>query len=333
MSTDQLLHFVVRNITYNLTLTGYLVTCYTNNPSHLWLRWTSTIPQKHINTKMVRGAPVGTYIDQCFVVFTDVEQNEPGDTFTHTFTLEPWPSCQRRWFYFWGTVGGAPSPSASAIFTLHRPFYLKAYSDPGTGLATLDSSITRFNMGGTWESIHDFPDGTPYPAATSLYVQIMSYTPAEKYWAISRSLLTFDLTSIPTNHKIFYAALHFKGLGRNDTHAQRPQIAVFEANPASFNDCIANDYSCFGSTPLTNVIDYLDFQLDWNVFTFTQPGLAFIKPASKLAIGLREAKFDAPSIQPTWHHVEVMRFFGASRDHWDSNNWPYLIVQHNPPGV
>jgi len=120
MVAPQLLHFVVRNLTYTPTCIGVLVTCYTNNPCHLWLRYTTTPTQKHVKTKMVRGAPAGTYIDQCFVVFTDVEQNEPGDTYTHTFTLDPWPHCQTRWFYFWGTVDGQLSPSASCIFQKHR---------------------------------------------------------------------------------------------------------------------------------------------------------------------------------------------------------------------
>lgn len=119
MTTAQLLHFVVRNVTYTLTATGYTVTCYTNNPCHLWLRWTNIKPQKHINPTIVRGAVAGTYIDQCFVVYTDVEQQEPGDTYTHTFILEPWPYCETRWFYFWGTVGEQLSPSASAIFYFH----------------------------------------------------------------------------------------------------------------------------------------------------------------------------------------------------------------------
>lgn len=116
---DPALHFAVRNVTYTPTLSGYQVVCYSNNPVHLWLRWTVTPPQKHVNAKIVRGAPVGTYIDQCFVVFTDVEQNEPGNTYTHTFTLDPWPYCETRWFYFWGKVSGVTSPSASCIFQYH----------------------------------------------------------------------------------------------------------------------------------------------------------------------------------------------------------------------
>jgi hypothetical protein len=120
VTTAQLLHFVVRNVTYTITATGIQVICYSNNPCHLWLRWTNIVPQKHVITRIVRGAPIGTYIDQCFVVYTDVEQQELGDTFTHTFILEPWPVCETRWFYFWGTVEGQLSPSRSAIFSYHR---------------------------------------------------------------------------------------------------------------------------------------------------------------------------------------------------------------------
>ena len=78
------LHFAVRNVTFAPLITGYTVTCYTNNPAHLYLRWTTVVPQKHVHAKIVRGAQVGTYIDQCFVVYNDVEQNEPGD-----YTVKP----------------------------------------------------------------------------------------------------------------------------------------------------------------------------------------------------------------------------------------------------
>lgn len=120
MVIPQLLHFVVRRITFTLTEFGFLITCYTNNPCHLWFRYTTTRPQKHILPRIVRGAPVGTYIDQCFVVYHDNEQEEAADTFTHTFIKEPWPYCETRWFYLWGTVGGEVSPSKSAVFQKHQ---------------------------------------------------------------------------------------------------------------------------------------------------------------------------------------------------------------------
>ena len=126
MTTPQLFRFGVLELDYILTGDGYLITCRTNNPVHLWLRWTTTVPQKHIHARIVRGAQVGTYIDQCFVVYTDVEQEEPGDTLIHTFIVEPWPHCETRWFYLWGTIAGETSPSASAIFKKHR-----IYTPPG----------------------------------------------------------------------------------------------------------------------------------------------------------------------------------------------------------
>jgi hypothetical protein len=124
MSQVQLLHFAVITISEEVTASGVLVTCTTNYPVHLWLRWTNVEPKKHVNQRMVRGAPVGTYIDQCFTVFHDLEQNEPGDTLVHTFTAEPWPICQTRWFYLWGTVGGVLSPSCSPIFKYHAQGFL-----------------------------------------------------------------------------------------------------------------------------------------------------------------------------------------------------------------
>lgn len=113
-------HFTVRRLTFANTEFGVQLQCFTNNACHLTMRWTYLVPQKHINTTQRRGAQIGTYIDQCFTVFHDNEQEEPGDTWTHTFTKEPWDTCETRWFYFWGTVGGVVSPSASAIFEYHR---------------------------------------------------------------------------------------------------------------------------------------------------------------------------------------------------------------------
>jgi hypothetical protein len=119
MAAAAIMHFVVRNLEYSPILVGYTVTCYSNHYVHLWLRWTDVEPQKHIKPRIVRGAQVGTYIDQCFVSFHDIEQNEPGDTFTHTFTVTDWPYCETRWFYFWGEIGGNKSPSASCLFEKH----------------------------------------------------------------------------------------------------------------------------------------------------------------------------------------------------------------------
>jgi hypothetical protein len=39
---------------------------------------------------------------------------------THTFYQEPWPVCETRYFYFWGTRIAELMPSTSPIFSYHR---------------------------------------------------------------------------------------------------------------------------------------------------------------------------------------------------------------------
>lgn len=124
------------NLTYILTASGYRIITTTNIPVHQFLRWTITPPQKHVKPVIMRGTVAGTYIDQCFVVYYDIEQVEPGDTFTHTFIAEPWPVCQTRYFYFWATKLAQLMPSASPIYEKHRtaPTYTPiCYSTPNPG--------------------------------------------------------------------------------------------------------------------------------------------------------------------------------------------------------
>lgn len=120
MATAQLLHFAVLTIAYANSADGVIITVTTNNPCHLWLRISDRFPQKHLHAAESRGAQVQTYIDQCFVAYTDIEQQELGDTLVHTFDVAPWATCNTKWFYFWGTVNGQLSPSASPIFVYHK---------------------------------------------------------------------------------------------------------------------------------------------------------------------------------------------------------------------
>ena len=56
----------------------------------------------------------------CFTIFQDNEQEEPGDTLTHTFLKYEWAICEDIYFYFWGLVGATTCQSTTAIFKLHR---------------------------------------------------------------------------------------------------------------------------------------------------------------------------------------------------------------------
>ena len=113
-------HWALKNIHQEVTGTGYKILVWSFQPCHLWLRYTLFEPQEHIKPRTLRGVSLLTDKRFCFVAYHDIEQVEGLDTYLHTFTLEPWPHCQTRWFYFHGKMGGEYSPSTSAIFKKHR---------------------------------------------------------------------------------------------------------------------------------------------------------------------------------------------------------------------
>jgi hypothetical protein len=113
-------NWAVLTIHYAALADGLKLTLTTDAPVHLFMRYTTTPPQKHVLPRTERGAGLGHYLDQCFVAYHENEQEEAGDTTTHTFIKHNWAVCVTRWFLFHGTREGTPTPSASPIFTKHR---------------------------------------------------------------------------------------------------------------------------------------------------------------------------------------------------------------------
>lgn len=101
------------------TETGEQIVVYTDRLCHLWMRWSLLKPWITKIPRIDRGLVTLTDYHYCFDVYTDNEQEEEGDTREHTFIKEPWPYCQERWFYFWGTIAGQHSPSTSCIYQKH----------------------------------------------------------------------------------------------------------------------------------------------------------------------------------------------------------------------
>lgn len=73
----------------------------------------------HNRVTTLRGYSFMTDPKYCLVEYNEVEQNEPGDTLSHTFNFSGWSTCEWRWWYIVATLGGQPSPSASCIFQAH----------------------------------------------------------------------------------------------------------------------------------------------------------------------------------------------------------------------
>lgn len=118
-------YWAALTIDYINSIDGYQVVITSDITVHCFCRYSRMEPQKHVIPKKLRGTFVGSYIDQCFVAFKDLEQDEDGDTLTHTFTFTDWLPCETLWFYFWATKVDSNTKSATPLFKHHRILGLK----------------------------------------------------------------------------------------------------------------------------------------------------------------------------------------------------------------
>jgi len=156
------LHFSVRDVTFTPTDTGVEVVVKTDVPCRLICRQTSTVPQIHKKPVLRRGEWLADDVRFCFVVYTDHEQEEPGDTLIHTFIKEPWAPCTTKWMYFWATIAGEVCVSTSAIFTHHNPVPIPGHYHPYTIWAP-DGSIYLWSaiLPSVFDATKPCPSGHP----------------------------------------------------------------------------------------------------------------------------------------------------------------------------
>ena len=109
----------VRDIQYQFLCAGLAVIVKTDIQCHLFMRWTTVKPRIHLIPAYRRGIYLHGDTYFCFVAHKDNEQAEAGDTFTHTFLKYTWPSCETRWFYFWGKVADQVCKSTTSVFEYH----------------------------------------------------------------------------------------------------------------------------------------------------------------------------------------------------------------------
>jgi len=158
--TPAISNWLANSITQTILPDGFRIILTTDIPCHLYMRWTLIEPEVHKIPTYRRGIALPADKRFCFVAWEENEQEEIGDTTTHTFTKLDWPLCQTRWFYFVGTRAMEQQPSVSPIFKKHRTHgYLKraiaASSDDCSKKKVYDvwkwSTITGlFDVGKHW---------------------------------------------------------------------------------------------------------------------------------------------------------------------------------------
>ena len=264
--------------------------------------WTNQEPLKHPTTRILRGLTIPGATQYCFVVWEQNEQQEPGDTITHTFIKEPWPVCETRWFVFRGTIDGDKSNSISAIFTKHRvqpPIEQTFYTNPGTCNIIGDGRVQRSTAYTTWDDIHDGPGTAGYMGYVYISLQVGGARDYDQYKLIARIIITFDTSTIPVGSQIVSAKLHLHGYNDASYRQKDCSLAVYKAWPDNNCSFYTTDYHHMGTTPCSEIIPWADLVYgDWNTINLNEAGLSLIVPGGITALAVREATYDAPDIHP-----------------------------------
>jgi len=98
---------------------GVRVTVTTDVAVHLYMRYSDNFPRIHAATREHRGVVMWGGVYHCFTAYHHIEQNEEGDTTTHTFDWPGWVYCETRYFYFFGHTNYLECVSDSPVFWIH----------------------------------------------------------------------------------------------------------------------------------------------------------------------------------------------------------------------
>lgn len=331
------LRFHLLTIDHEMVEGGFIVTITTNAACHLYLRYSDVFPRIHRKSVARRGLVIGWDARYCFTVYYHIEQNEPGDTWTHTFTWPGWSDCETRYFYFWGTMGGQDMVSDTPIFWLHYlweefPPYDSFYPDAHPEVATVDGHCRNSpdDPAESWANMRDGPGDSNDSEGPYDFIGIYSGTPAGHWDALYRSLLLFDTSSIGAGKSIIAARLRVK------THSNLPvpfwpnlSLVVVASLPFLNTQLRNADFATLGLVPFSNILGWGAFTPgSTDYFYFTQAGKDAIDPLGITKVGIRENAYDLNNIQPPWTFPGYARIGFHSAEHADILYKPCLQVAY-----
>lgn len=336
------MHFAVTGWSFTDTGTGGKIIVTTDKVCHLTKKWKTKTYTRKFKWRIIRGLKV--FCDAIFYLRKPwtMAQQEPGDTLIHTFIQDPWPACETHWFYFIGSVGSSPSRSQSALFQYHRtappygpPVTIKFYPDKHPEVTSVDGYLERsisVIAGEPWSTLRLGAGTGAYPSGTLFIIGFAAARDNGKWYAIVRSILLFDTSSIPVGSLIISATLNIRYDSKYNTGGWLAKIGVYQSHPASNTHLVPSDYNQIEETLLSNSIAYADWtSVGFNVFSLNATGLALIIPGGITKLALRESVFDAPNVPPTWYSgYKYLQFRGKSADTADPIDRPYLEVTYQP---
>jgi len=277
MEDFKLKHWALLDLKYEYLDDGYKLTATTDVPCHLFCRQTTTPPQKHSIPSYRRGLFMQGDIRFCFVVYKDKEQDEAGDTLTHTFYKTNWPVCQTRWFYFVGSINGLPVESETAIFKFHFP--APPPEPPPPILKQYLNSNSNRTIRSDW--------GTWPPVRNGIRLRVMgqyalpaAYLTSGHHYTVSyflhRSFLDFGSITLPPSIEWAGAWLSLYVTSNPEGAITRPYLIVEEGHQS--DPIVTGDW--YAQNTVTTILGQIDRRTiltgQYNDIPFTQDGLNYL---------------------------------------------------------
>jgi len=335
-----ILYWALRTIEQTQIAGGFTIVTTTDTACHQWLRHTLVAPQKHPKPVMRRGLLIMYDARFCFVAFDDLEQNEPGDTFTHTFTWTGWENCQTRYFYFWATNLGEPMKSTSPLFSKHYYYEAPPYGPPETdrfyptpgalGVAA-DGHVYRTSPTGIWSNLHDGVGTTAHDIGIYASIHLLAYGGTNLWRLLYRVPTHFDTRAIPAGSLIIEATVAIRIFMKLDTAGWKPNLALVESTDPEPGSIVPADYQNINAVPLAPVIEFDDITPEeWKEFPIASGHLDLIIPDGITKLGFRNYKHDCLDTPPPWVSGAYAGFRIRTRDYAQAAG-PYLDVTWRPP--
>lgn len=314
----------LKSVDYIITATGVKIIAYTDVACHLTFRWTTTQPRIHLDPVLKRGVPFRSMPRYCFTTYHDNEQEEAHDTYIHTFIKEPWPACQTRWYYLFGTIDGVASPSESPLLKYHRvaaPAPVCFYPDPYPEITSVDGWCNHHEpplAGVSWATLVARPgNGALHTSTFGQLFYFYCRSNIDLWEWLDRSIFTFDTSPIGAGKSLISGIFSVRGYSKADEASCIPFINLYTSSPANPNDIINTDFATLGTVPLCDTpISYDAFNTTgYNDFVLNAIGLAAINKTGITTLGLRNSNYDAARIAPPWvsrADVYMMGYFAEA---------------------
>lgn len=206
------------------------------------------------------------------------------------------------------------------------------YPDADPEVTSVDGQVYRVaSYPYPWNDVHDGPGTGATPSGDSGTIYLGAYGRTNRWRELRRFVFLFDTSSIPVGSLKTEAEFGGYIYNKSNTFSWEPAVAVFQSNPASNTDLVKADYQCLDAIPLSSAIAYADLVTGaFNIFLLNDQGLDAIIPGGITKLGLREALYDAPDIEPAWESNKLFHIYCYFADK-EGIYVPYLKVTYQPP--